>query len=110
LFIAASDFVIVGNDEDPFPFVAGSEQRNWITVCLRGVSFRFNTIEDVIESDFNNSWDILPHNPDGLKFSDDAEHFWPEVSVIRPPFLFSCAGEWLAGKPPTGKSWSKDAC
>lgn len=82
---------------------------SWYIKRPPGVAETLQIGKHVIESQFDDSNNVLSNNPSGPEFFDKPAIFRPEVTVIVLTQLLSVDAEWLAGKSACNKSnWFTD--
>jgi len=65
---------------------------------------------NVVSGNAQDSRYVLTDDPTRRKFSDNSEHFRPEITVVPFAFLLSSHGKRLAGKSSADDGWSFKAC
>jgi len=79
---AATDATTVGNNGDPVPPVRGADTASWKYKRPCFVTLSFQVSKHIVECHMDDSSNVFTTHPSGLNFVNNAEHFWPQVTVI----------------------------
>ena len=90
--------VVVGAEPNAGATVRRRAGTSWNNNRPDGVADTFQVSNTAVECHLDDSRHILAKHPTGPRFRNNAEHFRPEVTVVRRSLSFPCDREGLAGE------------
>ncbi len=90
----------VRHNPDPVSAVPGIDTASWNNKRPAGVADAFQVRKHSVEFHVDDASNVLSKHPSGSCLRDNAQHFRPEMTVIRRAPSLPGATEWLARKSP----------
>jgi hypothetical protein len=86
----------VGNNPNPVSLMRRVDGASRNNKRLAGVVLGFQVRETSVEAHSDEVSNILANNPSGSEFFNNAEHFWPEITVVELTSFMAGNGKRLA--------------